>query len=218
MPQIFHPSTNTIAKASIFGAVFILAGVGWLTAALIRSPYMTGVGVALEQPVPFSHQHHVEGLGIDCRYCHTSVEESSFAGIPPTKTCMNCHSIIWNDAPILQPVRSSFQTETPIEWNRVHNLPDFVYFDHSIHVAKGVGCTSCHGQVNEMPLTWKANTFHMEWCLSCHREPENHLRPKENVFDMHWQTPENQTEMGRELIEKYHIQVEKLTDCYVCHR
>lgn len=218
MAQIFHPSTNTIAKVSIFGGVFILAGVAALVMAFVRSSYATGVGVFVEQPVPFSHEHHVSGLGIDCRYCHTSVEDSSFAGIPPTETCMTCHSQIWTNADMLEPVRASFRTNEPIEWNRVHNLPDFVYFNHSIHVAKGVGCETCHGRVDQMALTYKANTLYMEWCLECHRHPENYIRPAEEVYTMGYMPQENQVTVGRELVENYNIQVNQLTNCSVCHR
>ena len=148
--------------------------------------------------MPFSHEHHVRGLGIDCRYCHTSVEKSSFAGIPPTETCMTCHSQIWTDSPMLEPVRTSLRTNTPIRWNRVHDLPDYVYFNHGIHVQKGVGCVSCHGRVDQMPLTWKAEPMTMEWCLSCHRNPEKHLRPREEVFNMDWVPPEDQVDAGPE--------------------
>jgi len=218
MAQIFHPSTNTIAKVSIFGGVFIVAGVAALIMAFVRSAYATGVGVFVEQPVPFSHEHHVSGLGIDCRYCHTSVEDSSFAGIPPTETCMTCHSQIWTNAEMLEPVRESFRTGQPIEWVKVYNLPDFVYFNHSIHVAKGVGCETCHGRVDQMALTYKANSLYMEWCLECHRHPENYLRPREQVFTMGWQPEENQVALGRELVEAYNIQVKQLTNCSVCHR
>src|SRR6059058_4403063 len=155
MAQIFHPSTNTIAKVTIFGAVFFLAGLLIVLIVLVRSPYITRADVVVEQPVPFSHEHHVRGLGIDCRYCHTSVESSHFAGIPSTKTCMTCHSQVWTNAALLEPVRESWRTNRPIEWNRVHNLPEFVYFNHSIHVNKGIGCSSCHGQVDKMPLMWQ---------------------------------------------------------------
>src|SRR5881409_1682198 len=154
MPQIFYPSTNTISRVSIAAAVLALTAFALVGGALQRSPYLTEVGVPREQPVPFSHKHHVSGIGIDCRYCHTSVEESSFAGIPPTKTCMNCHSQIWADSPTLEPVRASLREDRSLEWTRVNNLPDFVYFDHSIHVRRGVGCTTCHGPVDQMPLTW----------------------------------------------------------------
>jgi hypothetical protein len=219
MAQIFHPSTNTIARVTIFGAVFFLAGLlglGWLA---VRSTWATGVGVPVEQPVPFSHEHHVGGLGIDCRYCHTSVETSSSAGIPPTYTCMSCHSQLYNDSPLLKPVRDSLANGSPIMWNRVHNLPDFVYFDHSIHVSKGVGCVTCHGRVDQMPLTWKTQTLHMEWCIDCHRAPEQYIRPRENVFDMDWQPPEDQLTMGRRLVQEYHIlPPAQLTSCSTCHR
>ncbi len=216
MAQIFHRSTNTFAKVSIFGAVFVIAAIGWLIFELERSSYFTEVGVAREQPVPFSHKHHVAGLGLDCRYCHTSVEESSFAGIPPTKTCMNCHSQIWSDSPTLEPVRASFRADQSIEWVRVNDLADFVYFNHSIHVAKGVGCQTCHGQVDQMPLAWREKTLHMEWCLDCHRQPEQYVRPKAEVFNMNYQAPANQLELGKSLVEKYKIR--KLESCSTCHR
>jgi hypothetical protein len=148
------------------------------------------------QPVPFSHKHHVSGIGIDCRYCHTSVEESSFAGIPPTKTCMNCHSQVWADSPTLEPVRTSFREDRSLEWTRVNDLPDFVYFDHSIHVRRGVACTTCHGPVDQMPMTWRENTLFMEWCLECHRHPERYLDVRGKRID----SPQ------------------KLTNCSICHR
>src|SRR5476651_1308033 len=170
--QIFHRSTNTISRVSIFGAIFFLAFVSWVCAMINRSPIVTRQGVTQLQPVPFSHQHHVSGLGLDCRYCHTSVEQSSFAGIPPTKTCMNCHAQLWTSADMLHPVRFSYSSGESLQWTRVHDLPDFVYFNHSIHVAKGVGCYSCHGAVNEMALTYEENTLQMEWCLNCHRQAE----------------------------------------------
>src|SRR5207302_3881905 len=183
MSQIFHRSANSIARVSIFGAVFFVAALGWLFDAVNRSPWVTEASVAREQPIQFSHERHVAGLGIDCRYCHTSVEESSFAGIPPTETCMNCHREIWKDSPMLEAVRESYRSGRPLEWIRVHDLPDFVYFDHSIHVAKGVGCASCHGRVDDMPLTWRVATLQMDWCLDCHRQPERYVRPRERVFD-----------------------------------
>ena len=216
MAQIFHPSTNTISKVSIFGAVFLIGGLVWLMLFMSRSSYVTQVSVPRRQPVPFSHKHHVGGLGIDCRHCHSTVEESAFAGLPPTKTCINCHSQVWSDSPMLEPVRESYRTDTSIEWTRVHDLPDYVYFNHSIHVSKGVGCASCHGRVDQMPLVWKANSLQMEWCLDCHRHPEQHLRPKEEVFNLEWERPADQPELGARLMEEY--KVRRPTDCSHCHR
>ena len=218
MAQIFHRSANTLSRVTIFGAIFIAGFILWVIGGIVRSPYFTNQGVQREQPVPFSHQHHVGGLGIDCRYCHTSVETSSFAGIPPTSTCMNCHSQIWTNAKMLEPVRASFRDDKPIQWLRVHDLPDYAYFNHAIHVNKGVGCVSCHGQVDQMPLTWKAEPMTMEWCLSCHRNPENHLRPVAEVFNMNWVPPKDQVEKGRQLIKDHEIPVQRLSDCYTCHR
>jgi hypothetical protein len=216
MGQIFHPSTNTISRVSLFGgAAFLVALVAGL-AAINESPYITEVGVARTQPIPFSHKHHVGDDGIDCRYCHTSVEESAFAGIPPTKTCMNCHTQIWADSPMLAPIRESFRTGMPIQWTRVHNLPGFVYFDHSIHVHKGIGCSTCHGRVDQMPLMWRENTLYMDWCLECHREPERFVRPREQVFSMDYAPPPDQLALGRKLVQEYKI--EKLTSCSTCHR
>jgi hypothetical protein len=216
--QIFHPSTNPIAKVTIFGAVLIVGAVLLLLYFYYRSPYETQVGVVQPQPVPFSHEHHVAGLGIDCRYCHTSVEESAFAGIPPTHTCMTCHSQIWNDSPMLAPVRQSYETGQPLIWSRVHDVADFVYFNHSIHVQKGVGCSSCHGNVSQMPLMYKAEPMTMEWCLDCHREPERYLRPLEEIYVTDWEAGSDQLAMGADLLQEYGIVKERLTDCYICHR
>ncbi len=220
MAQIFHRSMNTVAKVTIFGAVFILAAITWAVAEINRSPYVNEAGVVRSQPVPFSHKHHVAGLGIDCRYCHTSVETSAFAGLPPTKTCMTCHSQIWTNADMLEPVRESYRSDRSIEWTRVHDLPEFAYFNHSIHVKKGIGCSTCHGAVDQMPLTWRENTLNMEWCLDCHRNPEKYIRPREEVFNMAWQAPENQLELGRKLVEEYHVKqtANRLSDCWICHR
>ncbi len=215
MAQLFPKHSNTLAKLGTLSVLSAPVVLGVILYILARSVYSTDVGMSKEQPIPFSHKHHVEGLGIDCRYCHTSVEKSSFAGIPPTKTCMNCHSIIWNKAPMLEPVRESFRTNQSLTWNRVHNLADFVQFNHSIHIAKGVACTTCHGQVNEMPLMRRANRLQMEWCLSCHRAPEKFIGPKDKVFDPHWKAP-NQAELGPELVSQYNVK--KLTNCSVCHR
>ena len=216
MAQIFHPSFNTLSRLSIFGAVFFLGAAVWGWDTLLRSPYNTQVDVARTQPVPFSHKHHVQGLGLDCRFCHASVEESAFAGIPPSKTCMGCHSLVWKDAPILEPVRESYKSDLPIPWTRVHDLPDFVYFDHSIHVAKGIGCTTCHGQVDEMPLTWRAETLNMDWCLGCHRDPAAAVRPRARVFDVDWRPGSLSAEERATLAREYHLA--SMTNCSVCHR
>ncbi len=216
MAQIFHRSTNTISRVSVFGGIGIIVVLVTTLAAINRSSYVTEVGVARSQPVQFSHKHHVSDDGIDCRYCHTSVEESSFAGIPSTKICMSCHTQIWAESPILEPVRESSRTGKSLEWTRVHNLPGFVYFDHSIHVHKGVGCTTCHGRVDQMPLMWRENTLYMEWCLECHRNPEQFVRPREQVFNMDWQPPSDQIALGQKLVQEYKI--ESLTSCSVCHR
>jgi len=216
MSQIFHRSTNTISRLSIFGGLALLFAWVAALAAIHESPYITDVGVARGQPVPFSHKHHVGDAGIDCRYCHTSVEESSFAGLPPTKTCMNCHTQIWPDSGVLAPVKESFLTGKSIQWTRVHNLPGFVYFDHSIHIHKGIGCSTCHGRVDNMPLTWRENTLYMDWCLECHRAPERFVRPREYVFTMDYQPPVDQIALGEKLVKEYKIQ--KLTSCSTCHR
>lgn len=216
MSQIFHRSTNTISRVSIFGSIALVVAAVAALAAINESSYISEVGVARIQPVPFSHKHHVTDDGIDCRYCHTSVESSSFAGIPPTKTCMNCHTQIWSDSEMLAPVRESFRTGRSLEWTRVHNLPGFVYFDHSIHVAKGIGCTTCHGQVDQMPLMWRENSLYMKWCLDCHRNPERFVRPREYVFSTDYRPPPYQISLGKRLVQEYRIQ--KLTSCSTCHR
>jgi hypothetical protein len=216
MPQIFHPSFNTLSKVSIFGAVFFLGAGLWAWDTMLRSAYATQVNVAREQPVPFSHKHHVAGLGIDCRFCHTSVEDAGFAGIPPTKTCMGCHSMVWKDAAMLEPVRESYREDRPIEWIRVHDLPDFVYFDHSIHVKKGIGCTTCHGQVDEMPLMWRTQTLNMDWCLGCHRNPTPNVRPREEVFSVDWSPDDLSSTEHAALAQEYGVQ--SLLNCTTCHR
>jgi hypothetical protein len=216
MSQIFHRSANTIAKVTIFGAIFFIVALLALFGKVNRSSWMTQARVAREQPLQFSHERHVAGNGIDCRYCHTSVEESPFAGIPPTKTCMGCHAQIFSTSPFLEPVRESFRTGTPIAWTRVHDLPDFVHFDHSIHIHKGVGCTTCHGQVDRMPLIYQEQSLQMEWCVDCHRRPELYVRPREAVFRMDYVPPPNQVELGERLVAAYEIQ--KLTSCSTCHQ
>lgn len=216
MAQIFRPSANTIAKLSIVLGGLMAVGGLVLMNAVDRSPYVTGVYVPPDQPVPFSHKHHVTQVGIDCRYCHTSVERAAYAGMPATEVCMSCHSQVWADAPMLEPVRESWRTGSSLEWTRVHDLPEFVYFNHSIHVNKGMSCAVCHGRVDQMPLVWKVNTLHMSWCLDCHRQPEKYIRPKEEVFNMAYVPQEDQMVLGARLVEEY--KVRKLTDCSVCHR
>ena len=219
MPQIFHPSTNTISRVSIAGAIVLMVLVGAVGGSLVESTYLTDVSTPQVQPVPFSHAHHVGGLGIDCRYCHTTVEVSSFAGIPATEVCMNCHRQIWSDSAMLEPVRASYRSGQPLRWNRVYDLPGFAYFDHSIHIHKGVGCVTCHGRVDEMPLLWRANSLYMQWCLECHSAPWRHLRPREHVFDLAWQPDEDQETLGRRLMKAYDVMEPRaLTSCSVCHR
>jgi hypothetical protein len=235
--QIFHHSTNTIAKVSIFGGLFLVAASLWVLAEINRSSYNTGQFIEVQQPVQFSHKHHVGDDGIDCRYCHTSVDKASFAGIPPTETCMTCHSQIWTDSPNLAPVRESFRTGQPLHWLRIHDLPDFVYFNHSIHVRKGIGCASCHGKIDEMPLTWKENTLSMAWCVNCHRNPEKNIRPQDYIYDLNWTPAADQKAQVIEEASKptwvppgkpvrqvragndtYHILSEfQMTNCSTCH-
>jgi hypothetical protein len=216
MPQIFHHSTNSLSKFSVFGALFLAAGGLWFLLEVNRSSYVTRAHEARPQPVPFSHAHHVGGLGVDCRYCHTSVDKAAYAGIPPTQTCMNCHSQIWSQSPTLEPVRASYKTDKSIEWTKVHDLPDFVYFNHSAHVNKGVGCSTCHGRVDKMPLVWQEKSLQMEWCLDCHRHPQRYVRPKTEVFNIAWEPPADQEEKGRDLVKEYNIHPR--TTCSTCHR
>src|SRR3954467_1472881 len=213
MAQIFRPRADAIARAALVGlavAPVLLVGLGYT---IMRSPYVTEQNVTREQPVPFSHQHHVGQLGIECRYCHSSVEKARFAGIPPTETCMTCHSQIWTNAQMLAPVRESLAKNQPMAWERVHRLPGYVYFDHSVHVAKGVGCTTCHGDVGGMRLMRQAAPLTMQWCLDCHRDPAKAIQPRDTVFDPNWKAPQDQAKAGRELARAYHIRTDHLTDC-----
>ena len=189
MAQVFDRSSNALARMSLVLTGLIVIAVGVALNSLQRSPWVTRQGQRPDQPVPFSHKHHVQGLGLQCQYCHTSVEKSSYAGIPPTKTCMNCHSQIWTDAELLKPVRDSWATGASIQWIKVHDLPDYVYFNHEIHVNKGIGCASCHGRVDEMPLMYEENSLQMEWCLDCHRNPAKNLRPTSEIYNMAWEEP-----------------------------
>lgn len=253
MAQVFPSSANTLAKASLLVAVAapVLLIMGGSTIA--RSSYATRVNEAPRQPVPFSHEHHVNELGIDCRYCHTSVERSSYAGIPPTHTCMTCHSQIWTNSALLEPVRESYRTGLPIKddtgapgWARVNKLPEFVYFDHSIHVDRGINCNTCHGTVQKMQLTYKGKPFFMSWCLDCHRNPEGFIGEREkDVFGLYakgrtavrgdgpddlsadewgilnntnWNPSQARIERGKRLVKEYGIKKDQLLDCWICHR
>ncbi len=235
MANLYTPRANLFARATLVLLLLIPVCLGGWGVAWMRSSYRTGVGVDIEQPVPFSHQHHVAGLGIDCRYCHTTVETSAFAGMPTTDTCMNCHRSLWTDAELLEPVRQSWRSGVPVKWQRVHSVPDYVYFDHSIHVTKGIGCVTCHGRVDQMPLVRKTQTLYMQWCLDCHRDPSRFVRPVDLVFDM--RPREELTAMlgdvagavgeqwtalpemdGVELMKRNGIVLHGLTDCSMCHR
>jgi hypothetical protein len=219
MSQIFTRSANALARTSLGLGLALVAFLGWLVFTLMSSSWLTKQNEFVEQPVQFSHAHHVGGVGLDCRYCHTSVEKSSFAGIPPTKTCMNCHSQVWLNAPILEPVRASFRNNTNLTWIRVNDLPDFVYFNHQIHVRQGVGCATCHGRVDKMPLVYQAQPLLMGWCLECHRAPEKFLRPRDEVFNMAYEPPSDQLALGLRLKQEFRISnVEHMTSCSVCHR
>ncbi len=189
MAQIFDRNSNALARMSLVLTGLIVIALGVTLDQLQRSPWVTRQGQRPDQPVPFSHKHHVQGLGLQCQYCHTSVEKSSYAGIPPTRTCMNCHAQIWTNAQLLEPVRQSWYTGQSIPWTKVHDLPDFVFFNHEIHVNKGIGCESCHGRVDEMPLMFEQNTLQMEWCLDCHRNPAKNLRPTSQIYNMAWENP-----------------------------
>ena len=219
MAQFFNKSANNIARISMV-SVAVLAVGGFLAYTQIaRSSYLTGTFLEKQQPVQFSHKHHAGDDGIDCRYCHQTVETTASAGMPSTQTCMNCHSQIWNDSPYLEPVRASFRDNKPIEWERVHDLPEFTYFNHSIHIAKGVGCSTCHGQIDNMPAVFQENTLQMEWCIACHRAPEQFIRPKSEVFNMQWQDGDIDASQRAKLKTDYKIRSkEMMTSCSTCHR
>lgn len=216
MAALFPRWSNTALRVAILAVVAVLIGTPLALMAWVRSPYVTGQNDPIEQPVQFDHRHHVRDDGIDCRYCHDLVDRSPYAGIPSTETCMGCHNQIWNDSPLLEPVRRSYYENRPIRWRRVNDLPDFVYFNHSIHVNKGVGCVTCHGRVDLMARVYKAEPLTMGWCLGCHREPERHLRPLSQITDMDWKPEVPQRRLGEELKELY--AVEELVNCTTCHR
>ena len=219
MAQFFKKSANNIARISMIAGVVLAAVGGFAFTQFSRSSYLTGQYVEKQQPVQFSHKHHVGDDGIDCRYCHSTVETTASAGMPSTQTCMNCHSQIWADSPYLEPVRASFRDNKPIEWERVHDLPEYTYFNHSIHVAKGVGCSTCHGQIDNMPAVFQENTLQMEWCLACHREPEKFIRPKSEIYNMKWQ--DGDLDANERIGLKSDLKIrskELLTSCSTCHR
>lgn len=216
MSQLFPRSANAVARFTLIGLLMVVGLVVWTVATLMRSDFVTAANSNVEQPVQFSHLHHVGGVGLDCRYCHTSVETAATATIPPTQTCMNCHSQIWAQSPYLEPVRASLETGESLEWVRVHDMPDFVYFNHSIHIKKGMGCETCHGRIDQMPGIQQVNSLQMEWCLECHRAPEKYVRPREAVFTMGYQPDGDQREIGARLVREYDIQ--SLTSCSTCHR
>jgi len=216
MAQLFPRSANALARSSIVLGLLVATGAGYALWRVAHSGYVTRQGLVLEQPVPFSHDHHVGQIGIDCRYCHTAVETSSSAGIPPTATCMNCHNQLWTNASLLEPVRASFRTGQPLSWARVHDLPGFVYFDHSIHVAKGVACVTCHGQVDRMPLMYQFAPLTMQWCVDCHRDPVPNIRPREAVARVDWVAPPDFESGRHELAALYNVQSKM--SCSTCHR
>jgi hypothetical protein len=218
MAQIFHPAADTRLRLALIVVAGLLLLLFVFGRNLAQSTWFTQETNHPAQPVPFSHQHHVGGLGIDCRYCHTEVERTATAGYPPTHTCMTCHSQIWTGAPILAPVRASLARHEPIHWQRVYDLPDFVYFNHAIHIDRGVGCSTCHGPVDEMPITYQAAPLTMGWCLSCHRDPAPYLRAPEEVYDMHWRPPPDQRRQGEARIARLGIEPARLDNCYTCHR
>ena len=234
MPQIFHSSTNTLSRASIIAAAIAPLALIMGGSQFSRS-YPQRVNVPVNQPIPFSHEHHVNELGIACQYCHVGVEKGPVAVVPSTETCMSCHSQIWTNSPLLEPVRESYRTGIPIKWKKVNDLPDFVYFNHSIHITKGVPCQHCHGNINQMQITYKPHPFFMAWCLDCHRAPEQFIRPREDVFSFNYdvqeaigrymekhgngrEAPRNQAEFGKMLVADYNIKKKQLTDCWICHR
>jgi hypothetical protein len=216
MSQVFPPSFGLYAKLALLGFLLVVVSAGFAWRGVVTDPHRLGEPV--NQPVPFSHKHHVDDDGIDCRFCHTSVETSAFAGIPPIATCMTCHSQLFTDAPMLKPLIDSWKSGAPLRWNRVYQLPDFVYFNHSIHIAKGVGCTTCHGPVDRMPLMRQQAPLTMGWCLDCHRAPERYVRPRSEIFSTSWKPPADQEAQGKRLLAAYLAHPKNLTDCSVCHR
>ncbi|GGE07709.1 cytochrome c [Aureimonas endophytica] len=218
MPQIFQPGATTYARMLLAALALGPLALVLLAYLLMGSPYVTGQDVTLDQLPPFSHAHHVRQLGIGCAMCHSQVEETAFAGMPTTNVCMSCHSQIWTNAAMLAPVRESLAENRPLQWHRVNNLPDYVYFNHAVHVQNGVGCSSCHGDVTAMPLIRQAAPLTMGWCLDCHKAPERQLRPQAAIYDFKWQPPPDQAARGAALVAAHGIDKAHLLDCTVCHR
>jgi hypothetical protein len=235
MPQYFDRRWNLPLRLVLFGAPALIVAAVAALALASRSPYMAGTRQPVEQPVPFSHAYHVGELELDCRYCHDTVEQSAFAGMPASGVCLDCHRRVWTGLGALAPLVASGSTEIPVAWRRIHDLPDYACFDHSIHVRKGFGCVTCHGRVDHMPVTWQAKSLSMNWCLDCHREPERYVRPRAYVFDMAWQRPTDpealramsaeagieppvasSRALGEALVAMYRIGHK--TNCSDCHR
>jgi hypothetical protein len=214
MASVFPPWSNTAMRLGIASCLALALGSVAALFVFVRTPWRRKEFEALDQPVEFDHRHHTQDDGIDCRYCHNTVEKTATAGIPSTDKCMGCHAQIWNQSPMLEPVRRSYFTRMPIAWNRVHDLPDFVYFDHSVHVKHGVGCVTCHGRVDKMARVAQVAPLTMAWCLDCHRAPERSLRPVEQVTNMTWRAENTDDAMA--LAER--LGVERLTHCTTCHR
>ena len=218
MSKLFPESVNKLPLQIL---IFIGLTVGIVTAGITyyATPKYTRIGYAPTQPVPFSHALHSGQLGIDCRYCHSGVDKSGVSNIPTAQTCMNCHSIIKTDSPLLAPVRESYATGNPVPWVKIHQAPDYVYFNHSVHVARGVSCVECHGQVNEMDTVQHAKPHSMGWCLECHRAPETVLRDPKLVTDLNWKHPggaDAQIEQGKKFVHDWKVQPPQ--SCSGCHR
>jgi hypothetical protein len=213
---LFAPYANSAIRLALVLALVMLVALPTFFIAWARTPYSTGASDPVVQPVMFDHRHHYRDDGIDCRYCHYAVDRSPYAGVPATEVCMNCHSQVWNDAPLLSRVRASFFSGKPIEWERVNALPDHVFFNHAVHVNRGVGCVSCHGRVDLMGQVYQAQPLTMAWCLDCHRAPENHLRPQEQITNMEWAPDRPQRDLG--LAIKAAREIAPPTHCSACHR
>lgn len=217
MAQIFRRAADTWLRLGLWA--LLVGAAGGLLVALTwdRSDYQTGLHWPVEQPLPFSHAHHAGELKIDCRYCHSTAQTSALAGFPSTETCMSCHSQVWRQADLLEPLRRSLREQTPLRWNRVAKLPDYTYFHHAVHVNAGIGCDSCHGAVDRMQLLAKATPLSMRQCLDCHRDPAPWLRPRDQVTNLQWHTQAPRA-LGERLMKAHQIETAGLTDCGVCHR